>query len=290
MAFLITTALEEFWDTSRPVLFLGEWCRRFSRKSAWGSLGNNLVSVNWDRGNGLVEAYESVSAIYEKSLTELSHSLNTIHDTKHSAVYWRLVLGPWLLHYISALYDRHSQLDRAFLSDPALKTIGLDESDFITPADTQDFVNLSGNDLYNLQIYTRMLSSVPEWESALESVRKYKHCDDPAVSRFSLKKTAKKFIKDAFSCAERIYCGKKVPVIFSEAYFPAFAEKKISFKLGRKILFLKNDYHDFSDLKVNAVLRAKMKNIRCGNDRFSLLLDKLIPFDMPKCFIEGYSR
>jgi hypothetical protein len=33
---LVTTALEETWpDDNQPVLFLGEWCRLYSKKPLW---------------------------------------------------------------------------------------------------------------------------------------------------------------------------------------------------------------------------------------------------------------
>ena len=32
---LVTTALEETWDTKKPMLFLGEWCKLYNRKKYW---------------------------------------------------------------------------------------------------------------------------------------------------------------------------------------------------------------------------------------------------------------
>ena len=33
--YLITTADERTWVMDRPVLFLGEWCKRYSRRNKW---------------------------------------------------------------------------------------------------------------------------------------------------------------------------------------------------------------------------------------------------------------
>lgn len=36
--FLITTADERTWKFDRPVIFLGEWCRSYSRRDVWGAM------------------------------------------------------------------------------------------------------------------------------------------------------------------------------------------------------------------------------------------------------------
>lgn len=35
---LVTTALEETWDTNDSMLFLGEWCKRYSRRDVWQAI------------------------------------------------------------------------------------------------------------------------------------------------------------------------------------------------------------------------------------------------------------
>ena len=46
---LITTALEETWpDNNQPVLFLGEWCRRQSRKEKWVKMNLVVAPYHWD--------------------------------------------------------------------------------------------------------------------------------------------------------------------------------------------------------------------------------------------------
>ena len=36
--YLITTADERSWVFDRPILFLGEWCRRYHRKLIWSTM------------------------------------------------------------------------------------------------------------------------------------------------------------------------------------------------------------------------------------------------------------
>jgi hypothetical protein len=45
--FLATTALEEFWDTSGPILFAGEWCRLPERAAVWRALDAEVLPDQW---------------------------------------------------------------------------------------------------------------------------------------------------------------------------------------------------------------------------------------------------
>ena len=45
---LVTTAVESSWLYEEPVLFLGEWCRRFSRRDHWSNLDHEVLAYHWD--------------------------------------------------------------------------------------------------------------------------------------------------------------------------------------------------------------------------------------------------
>ena len=45
---LVTTAVESSWLYEEPVLFLGEWCRRFSRRDHWSNLDHEVLTYHWD--------------------------------------------------------------------------------------------------------------------------------------------------------------------------------------------------------------------------------------------------
>ena len=76
MRYLITTADERTWPKDQPVLFLGEWCKRFSRKKNWSSLDSNTVTYHWDDRKQLQEDSLYLQDIYENLLEELSEYLN----------------------------------------------------------------------------------------------------------------------------------------------------------------------------------------------------------------------
>ena len=56
---LVTTALEETWPPhNQPVLFLGEWCRLYSRKLIWKELDE------WWNQSEVVEARDNFTRKY----------------------------------------------------------------------------------------------------------------------------------------------------------------------------------------------------------------------------------
>lgn len=79
--FLATTAIEEFWDTTKPILFLGKWCLRYSRRSMWEQLQGEVVNGMWKESEKNHDVYRYVSEVYEKVLPSLAQALNSIHGT-----------------------------------------------------------------------------------------------------------------------------------------------------------------------------------------------------------------
>ena len=108
--FLITTADERTWRKDRKILFVGEWCKLFSRKKEWSKLDYEVLPYHWDDGKELHRDYLYLNDLYEKILPEVSKNLNKIHDVNHSIRYWRIIVGLWLLAFIHVFYDRYQSI------------------------------------------------------------------------------------------------------------------------------------------------------------------------------------
>jgi len=104
---LVTTALEDTWPSGdEPILFLGEWCRLYDRKSVWEKRDANVAPYHWDDRSKLHKDYLFLQTIYEELLCELAAKLNALHEVDHSVRYWRTIVGPWLGYFIQMLFDR----------------------------------------------------------------------------------------------------------------------------------------------------------------------------------------
>ena len=71
--FLVTTALEETWpnDPETPVLFLGEWCRIYSRRERWSKMNAEVLPYHWNDSHKLYNDYKYLSDFYEITLQDL---------------------------------------------------------------------------------------------------------------------------------------------------------------------------------------------------------------------------
>jgi len=58
--------------------------------------------------------HDYLEQLFDRVLESLVASLNNYHGVQHSNRYWRIVLGPWLLTYLPAVWSRWECLRIAF--------------------------------------------------------------------------------------------------------------------------------------------------------------------------------
>lgn len=283
--FLATTALEGFWDTSREMVFLGQWCRLYSRASFWGPLKGSVIRSPWDDAKRLQTACEYVKALYDRILPALAIQLNSIHGVEQSVRYWRILLGPWLIYYIPAVYDRYVTLLDAFERYPGLTTTVLSEDSYVTPADTLEFVQLLKDDPYNLQIYSRILRlsgrAFPQGKIEIKPSRFI-------IREKGVKAGIKRLASNGLLALGRATAGRLL-VILKNSYFSNAAEAAIALKTFGKTWPIKGDSFELPELQVDNKAREAMRQrLSKGRDGFELVLASMLPSDMPKAFIEGF--
>ena len=111
--FLITSADERTWRGDRPVLFLGEWCRLYGRRSAWEHLDAEVVPYHWDDRQRYADDCRYIESVYEELLRGTSAALNEHHNVDHSPRYWRILVGLWLQMFVHVLFDRWATVTNA---------------------------------------------------------------------------------------------------------------------------------------------------------------------------------
>lgn len=161
--FLATTALTEFWDTSDEILLLGPGCLRYDRKAQWESLRYSVLPSPWKDPRAVHGAEDYCGKVIDSLVADLAVRLNQVHGMTYNQRYWRILLGPWLLHYVHFLYDRYITLQYARELYGRLKTVVVNPSSYKTPVDTMDFVTLAyveSSDLFNLQLYSQILKAL----------------------------------------------------------------------------------------------------------------------------------
>lgn len=157
--FLVTTALEETWPADGvPVLFLGEWCRLYSRKVRWLTMDAEVMPYHWDNREKLFADYQYLQEFYERLLRDLAQRLNEIHGVNHGLRHWRILVGVWLGHFIQVLFDRWTCIQQAANGADSLHTSVLKGTQAgLVPNDMNEFNRLFHDDSWNHHIYKEIL-------------------------------------------------------------------------------------------------------------------------------------
>lgn len=179
--FLATTALSDFWDKEQEILFLGTWCLRYDRRDDWKDLKYEVMPSLWDDRKRFYDAARYLDESGERILTRLADYLNAVHGVAHGVRYWRILIGPWLIHALHQIYDRYVHLAEAFKQHADLQTFCLAPESFRVPADATDSVELACEDEYNLQLFSLLLHEMGyrfpsrslqgEWRRGLVRIR-----------------------------------------------------------------------------------------------------------------------
>jgi len=283
--FLATTALEDFWDTTKPVVFLGDWCCRYSRRNVWEPLNGEVLQGIWKDKKRFIDAYMYLQDVYERLLQQMAALLDEVHGEQHNIRYWRIIIGPWLFHYIDVLYDRYLSIQTAKSKYPFFDTIILSEDSFITPRSTLESHLLSQDDPYNLQIYSRILS-VEKNNFRQKSSDIIERKVQPIRKNNLLGVIKKKFFT---TCARSIILAKTGKTVYLVApYFPKSSIIKIFLKSKG---IVKPIFHANEEIPVatsNNNMRSFFKKVSLNNDEFEKLIVQLLPYDIPYSFLESH--
>ena len=293
--FLATTALDEFWDKTQPILFLGEWCKSYKNKSVWENLNYETLDAPLSNQDPF-ENLNYIEKIYKEILPLIAQWLNKIHQCKHSLEYWEIILGSFLFTHIQTVYDRYSRLNVAYLLYPNLITIGLAETSFMTPLNTGEYyISSMMSDAFNLQLMTQIISF------AFNKPNFYKD-----YSREFEKNERKRNIQNShprlrtkiqifFSWVIIKLCGKKTVAVIAAHGFNKSTLYKLMWSSKFKILPVMPKKQAISDslkllnTKPDLVLRTSFLNLPAENN-FSKLILQLLVTHMPLSFIENYQQ
>ncbi len=285
--FLATTALEDFWDTSLPIVFLGEWCKRYSRRAFWQKLDGQTVLDPWTNGRKIEEDSRQVKTLYEKTLSHLTQSLNRLHGINASNRYWRILLGPWLLDYLPAIHNGMVILKAAKSQFPDLTTILLAKESFITPRNSLEFDSLISEDIYNLQLYTKILSFLggdfPEKKKKLGS--QFPGAQGPSIlcKQMNVRWWARQFLKKM----SRIF-NNAPAVILVNSYFSRPTMVRLSFKSRGLVWPLFQESIEAPYLPLETDKRRRLMDGFLASSELEHLMAQTLPEDLPQSFVEAF--
>lgn len=284
--FLITTALEETWRGDEPVLFLGEWCRRYSRKPQWERLDAELLPYHWDDRQKLRADYLYLQDLYERLLGELSVQLNEMHAVDHDIRYWRILIGPWLGYFTQALFDRWSSVQQAAGTYDLSGTIVLaGQEERLIPRDMAEFNRLFTGDEWNHCLYAFILRRHTR-VACIERARQDRASSPAREQPGHWGRGAKRALAAGFARAASCLTRERDAFLMS-TYLPILDEIRMNWRLGQVPQLWRPEALQTAD--VNPERRRWLVR---GDTRseFEECARELIPQQLPSAYLEGYGR
>lgn len=282
--FLATTALEDFWDPSCYLIFLGNWCKRRSRKDFW-KIFSSEVLPGYFKEEDAGQIYSYLNGVFERLVLVLHKQMNKVHGVNFSNRYWKIISGSWLRCYIHAVYDRYRSLKHFIEIHPKFDSICLDKECFVIPRDKISFAILVKNDEYNLQIYSNILF----WLGYNMPTKKMDIPMPDSSAYFSVKnRVSKKILKNVYE----FICGlfrQKNHVFLRDTYFSYLSLFKLILKTKGIAYPCVPEYHNFSGSPIDREARKILGNFDFGENEFEKMLASFICFDMPKSMVEDFN-
>lgn len=288
---LITTPIEDTWpkNKSTPVIFLGEWCKLYSRESRLRGVNYKVLKYHWDDRCKLHDDYNYLNDFYEEILLELSEKLNNIHGTRYSVRYWRIVVGPWLGYFIHIIFDRWYMLKVAIETNKNLncKVISRDIESLI-PNNMNHFSQKFSKDDWNEGIYTKLLETCWSEEVSIEYVEKdCKHKTNMRINKKWIYKVKKALKKGIVSFFNKVGSNDN-KYFFIQSYLPLICEIKLQLNLGQLPKFQVSPKLSSSSVSLEG--RKWSLSEKDDDDLFKTVARKLIPINIPVSYLEGYKE
>jgi len=286
--FLITTADQKFWKTKGKILFLGEWCKLFSKKASWEHLSYEVLPYHWDDRQKLYKDYLYLNRIYEHILSQLANQLNKLHAVDHSLRYWRIIIGPWLYFFINIFFDRYQSILKAEKSGKVTHTIigKYDKTQWVL-RDNLELARYFDSDEYNHFLFSQIIErkkKIPfDRLNVTSGIHKIEIKKSPKKSTsFSFKEFLKKLIR-GYSCYIPNYFNRVILV--SSALYPK-DQFRLQLSMGQLPYFPPPVILP-PESKLDFDFRAKLTLRSCHN-KFEKMLAQMIQEQMPSVYLEGY--
>jgi len=289
---LITTADERAWpkDINEPVIFLGEWCRRYSRKHVWSKYDAEVVPYHWDDRTKLFNDYQYLTEVYEKFLELLANKLNHIHGVNYSLRYWRILVGPWLGYFIHILFDRWYMLSEA-LSNKAVSKVRLLEFnayEFVSN-DMSDFITVSTEDDWNGGLYSQIMGVLEGEDVEILWKDILRNKAEPKVPKNSvLRAFLKDFIESALLKYSQLVSEDEY-AFFIYSYLPLRTDMKLQMRFGQHPTIWRSQPCPVAQTSIEKRECIEWSELE-GGDEFSVVVSKLIPMYLPVVYLEGYQK
>ncbi|WP_241555970.1 LIC12162 family transferase [Leptospira yasudae] len=268
----------------RPVLFLGEWCRRYDRKHIWSTLDYEVAAPYGVDPEVKKRDFEYLNDLNDAFLNQIAIAMNELHSVSKPKRYWNLVLGHWIQRYLRVFYNRYKTieqvLDRYEISGTASMAINPFD---LAVNDSNDFVQNTNKTLWNHVLHIETLKFF--------DFRNFIYSDEPLYAknlqhsqppRAFWKKAILFFVNRVLPCFAR-----ESDAFLLNTYLPFLYELILQVKLGQMPQVWKTP--DLPKWNIDEKLRSMFRVPNLEERNFETFAWRMLTKAIPRCFVEGYS-
>jgi len=280
---LITTALEETWGLHDDLYFLGEWCRLNNQKKILYNRTFSIQPYHFGDREKFAKDHDYLSDLYEHILTQLTIYLNNYHKLEYPISFWRIIIGPWLLTWISILWDRWESIRIAMDKNGFDSTIILKVNyENMIPYDYDEFTHFFQQDIWNHWVYSEIIN-----------FRDYNNCimKEPVVSKPTRLLKQKSYKMKIAKAIDKIlgFIPINEKVLFSNSYFSLPSLIKVSLKL-KQIPRLHLEFQDKRLKNTQPWDELRKSNISFSpNNEFETFVRGILLKGVPLAYLEGFN-
>lgn len=146
------TALTQGWGEDGPLLFLGPWCLTERNEKERAQRECRMLATPWSEPGAEAAAFAEYDRLETLLLMQLAERLGRKHGLKRSFHWWRIVLGPWLMAWLTTLQDRLMTAKKALAEAP--------QGSFVFPdvppplaRDSGEYMRWLSTDAFNQHVY-----------------------------------------------------------------------------------------------------------------------------------------
>jgi putative transferase (TIGR04331 family) len=290
---LILSSDEETWKFDQPILFLGEWCRRYDRKVVWNHIDGIVACPYGVLKNEKDHDNVCIKAIENDLIPRICEVLNAFHQTQYDDKFWRIVLGHWLRRYITVLLNRYRTVEQCLelYNVKGVTTYKL-FSKLNIPKDSMHAISLFNDSEWNSKIFANILKSFQIPIDVIESAslqsqdtHEKSECQN-SLSNLTLKRVLHLFTKmfvrknDAFIIKTYLPKIKQIQLELFDLQVPQFWEKEIINIDSNIDLKLRNRLYK----KISSTSKPHITN---SLDHFVV---KYLFQCLPICYLEGFHQ
>lgn len=293
--YLILSADERTWKFDRPVIFLGEWCRRHDRKSVWSKMDAIVAKPYGMSISERVQDYENLKKFKNEIYPKIFDTLNRVHGTKNSDRFWQILLGDWLTRYIDVIFNRIKTLQQCIENYEISGVSLISNSDYVlAPLDSMSSVLLLDDDYWNLILYENIFRIIKYFEFDIEYIFE-KNSNEFEINKdikgyFNKNLIINNKLKKLYNSFAKIL-RKDSDALIINSYLPRTKEILLHLALGQfPQVWPQNIITSSSEYNKDLRKKLKLNTSYFKESELNFAYEKLLFGLMPIVYVEGYKN